>query len=108
MVQHCKTAETLCNILINAQTNGKMQHAPFLSQKPFSMYWKATIIMKQYFIIVPLTILIIMRDVCLLAAGFIMRYKTLEPPKTIARYFDPSLSTMRIKPTGISKVRFKI
>uniref|UniRef100_A0A914XDW6 cardiolipin synthase (CMP-forming) n=1 Tax=Plectus sambesii TaxID=2011161 RepID=A0A914XDW6_9BILA len=51
-----------------------------------------------------LTGLIILRDVCLLAAGFIMRYKTLEPPKTIVRYFDPSISMMRIKPTGISKI----
>lgn len=56
------------------------------------------------FFSVPLTALIVGRDVGLVIAGFVMRYMTLEPPKTLARYFDITAPSVRVKPTGISKV----
>ncbi|XP_060527558.1 probable cardiolipin synthase (CMP-forming) isoform X2 [Cylas formicarius] len=51
-----------------------------------------------------LTGLIIVRDVALVAAGFIIRYQSLPPPKTLSRYFDASLATAQLAPTFISKV----
>lgn len=53
---------------------------------------------------VPLTSLIILRDICLMGAGFYIRYVSLPPPKTITRYFDMSFVTAKLSPTGISKV----
>lgn len=53
---------------------------------------------------VPLTSLIIIRDACLMGAGFYIRYVSLPPPKTLSRYFNMSFVTARLSPTGISKV----
>src|SRR4051812_35786455 len=57
------------------------------------------------FISVSLTLLIIGRDICLIAYTMHKRYETLEPPKTFLRYWDPNRSTVNITPTMISKVR---
>ncbi|KAI9563199.1 hypothetical protein GHT06_010657 [Daphnia sinensis] len=51
----------------------------------------------------PLTILIVARDSLLVASGFYVRYISLEPPRTVGRYFDPSLATAQLAPTNISK-----
>ncbi|XP_015682212.1 cardiolipin synthase (CMP-forming) [Protobothrops mucrosquamatus] len=53
---------------------------------------------------VPLTSMIILRDITLIAAVFYVRYKTLPPPKTLSRYFNPCYVTAQLKPTFISKV----
>ncbi|XP_035676456.1 cardiolipin synthase (CMP-forming)-like [Branchiostoma floridae] len=53
---------------------------------------------------VPLTLLIIGRDIGLILAGFYVRYKTLPPPVTFSRYFDATHATAQLKPTFISKV----
>ncbi|TRY92484.1 hypothetical protein DNTS_028188 [Danionella cerebrum] len=52
----------------------------------------------------PLTALIISRDVALIAAVFYVRYKTVPPPVTLNRFFNPCYTTARLKPTLISKV----
>ena len=54
---------------------------------------------------VSLTSMIILRDVALIAAVFYVRYKTLSPPRTLSRYFNPCYATAQLKPTFISKVR---
>ena len=53
----------------------------------------------------PLSIaaIIIGRDVALVISAFIIRYRTLEPPKTFARYFNPRLPSASVTPTQISK-----
>lgn len=53
---------------------------------------------------VPLTVLIISRDICLVAAGFYIRYLSLPPPRTFLRYFDATLATASVSPTMISKL----
>lgn len=53
---------------------------------------------------VALTGLIITRDVLLVAAGFVIRYKSLPPPRTFVRYFDATHATAQLAPTFISKV----
>ncbi|XP_013922504.1 PREDICTED: cardiolipin synthase (CMP-forming) [Thamnophis sirtalis] len=53
---------------------------------------------------VPLTSMIILRDITLIAAVFYVRYRTLPPPKTLSRYFNPCYVTAQLKPTFISKV----
>jgi len=53
---------------------------------------------------VALTGLIITRDVLLVAAGFVIRYKSLPPPRTFVRYFDATHATAQLAPTLISKV----
>ncbi|XP_069090256.1 cardiolipin synthase (CMP-forming) isoform X2 [Pleurodeles waltl] len=53
---------------------------------------------------VPLTAMIVLRDIVLIAAVFYVRYQTLPPPKTISRYFNPCYATAQLKPTFISKV----
>ncbi|KAM9154710.1 cardiolipin synthase (CMP-forming) [Pangshura tecta] len=53
---------------------------------------------------VPLTALIILRDIVLIAAVFYVRYKTLSPPRTLGRYFNPCYATAQLKPTFISKM----
>lgn len=52
---------------------------------------------------VPLTALILSRDIALIAAGFYIRYKSLPPPRTFVRYFDASYATAKLEPTKISK-----
>ncbi|KAK2706225.1 probable cardiolipin synthase (CMP-forming) isoform X3 [Artemia franciscana] len=51
-----------------------------------------------------LTYLILGRDTLLMAAGFVLRYKSLEPPITLARYFDLGKPSVQLAPTVISKV----
>lgn len=53
---------------------------------------------------VPLTCLVITRDVALVAAASYIRYRSLPPPKTLARYFDPTHATVQLAPTVISKL----
>ncbi|XP_014666878.1 PREDICTED: probable cardiolipin synthase (CMP-forming) [Priapulus caudatus] len=53
---------------------------------------------------VPLTALILARDASLIAGGFYVRYVSLPPPRTIARYFDVRHATAQLQPTLISKV----
>ncbi|XP_043088168.1 cardiolipin synthase (CMP-forming) [Puntigrus tetrazona] len=52
----------------------------------------------------PLTALIISRDVALIAAVFYVRYKTVPPPVTLSKFFNPCYTTARLKPTLISKI----
>ncbi|GAB0094190.1 Probable cardiolipin synthase (CMP-forming) [Sergentomyia squamirostris] len=51
-----------------------------------------------------LTATILFRDVFLIGAGFVIRYKSLPPPKTLSRYFDVTHVTAQLAPTFISKV----
>merc|ERR1719383_218134 len=51
-----------------------------------------------------LTVLIITRDVLLIASGFALRYFSLPPPITLQRYFDISLPSAEVYPTASSKV----
>ncbi|CAL8111634.1 unnamed protein product [Orchesella dallaii] len=53
---------------------------------------------------VPLTVLIVGRDAILIAAGFYIRYQSLDPPKTLSRYFNVTLPTAQLAPSFISKV----
>ncbi|KAK1170703.1 cardiolipin synthase (CMP-forming) isoform X1 [Acipenser oxyrinchus oxyrinchus] len=53
---------------------------------------------------VPLTAMIISRDVALIAAVFYVRYKTVPPPRTLSKFFNPCYATAQLKPTFISKV----
>lgn len=53
---------------------------------------------------VPLALLIVGRDVGLVLGSFYIRYRTLPPPVTLARYFDFSLVSVEVHPTTISKV----
>ncbi|SOV05136.1 related to CRD1 - cardiolipin synthase [Ustilago sp. UG-2017a] len=47
--------------------------------------------------------IILGRDIALIISAFIIRYRTLELPKTLARYFNPSLPSATVTPTQISK-----
>ncbi|KAL1487998.1 hypothetical protein ABEB36_015377 [Hypothenemus hampei] len=51
-----------------------------------------------------LTGLIITRDALLVIAGFVIRYKSLPPPRTFVKYFDATHATAQLEPTFISKV----
>ncbi|VDK56204.1 unnamed protein product [Anisakis simplex] len=51
-----------------------------------------------------LTIIVISRDICLITGGFVKRYRLLVPPITLKRYFDPSVSPVKVAPTMVSKV----
>ncbi|EJD07714.1 uncharacterized protein FOMMEDRAFT_130829 [Fomitiporia mediterranea MF3/22] len=53
---------------------------------------------------VPLACIILGRDVLLSLAAFYIRYKTLPSPKTFQRYWDFSIPSAEVHPTGISKV----
>uniref|UniRef100_A0A336MPK4 cardiolipin synthase (CMP-forming) n=1 Tax=Culicoides sonorensis TaxID=179676 RepID=A0A336MPK4_CULSO len=55
-----------------------------------------------------LTGLIVSRDVLLILIGFVIRYKSLPPPRTLSRYFDVTLVTAQLAPTFISKVNTAI
>ncbi|XP_041728875.1 uncharacterized protein LOC121559872 isoform X4 [Coregonus clupeaformis] len=56
----------------------------------------------------PLTALVIARDVGLIAAVFYVRYKTVPPPVTLNKFFNPCYTTAQLKPTTISKVNTAI
>lgn len=51
-----------------------------------------------------LTFMILFRDVFLIGAGFVIRFKSLPPPRTLTRYFDATHATAQLAPTFISKV----
>ncbi|KAL0118183.1 hypothetical protein PUN28_009091 [Cardiocondyla obscurior] len=53
---------------------------------------------------VPLTCLVVSRDVVLVTAASYIRYRSLPPPKTLARYFDPTHATVQLAPTLTSKL----
>uniref|UniRef100_A0ABM5GNF3 cardiolipin synthase (CMP-forming) n=1 Tax=Pogona vitticeps TaxID=103695 RepID=A0ABM5GNF3_9SAUR len=53
---------------------------------------------------VPLTSIVILRDAALIAVAFYVRYKTLPPPRTLSKYFNPCYAPAQLKPTFISKV----
>ncbi|XP_069810792.1 cardiolipin synthase (CMP-forming) [Dendropsophus ebraccatus] len=53
---------------------------------------------------VPLTVGIILRDLALIGAVFYVRYRTLPPPRTLGRYFNPCYATAQLEPTFISKM----
>ncbi|KAJ8290548.1 hypothetical protein GJAV_G00014350 [Gymnothorax javanicus] len=55
-----------------------------------------------------LTALVISRDVALIAAVFYVRYKTVPPPITLSKFFNPCYATAQLKPTLISKVNTAI
>lgn len=52
----------------------------------------------------PLAVLILGRDVLLGLVALYYRYISLPAPKTLARYWDFSLPSAEVRPTGISKV----
>ncbi|CBF71031.1 hypothetical protein AN6580.2 [Aspergillus nidulans FGSC A4] len=54
--------------------------------------------------VVWLAVIILGRDVGLAISAFYYRWISLPPPKTMARYWDFSLPSAEVKPTGISKV----
>lgn len=62
----------------------------------------------QELIPLSLTLLIVARDAALVAAGFVIRYISLPPPKTLSRYFDVTHATAQLAPTFISKVNTAI
>lgn len=53
---------------------------------------------------IPLTCLVIARDIVLIIAASYIRYRTLSPPKTLTRYFDPTHATVQLAPTLTSKL----
>jgi len=53
---------------------------------------------------VPLAVIILGRDVLLSLTAFYYRYISLPPPKTFERYWDFSIPSASVHPTGISKV----
>ncbi|KAA0191304.1 hypothetical protein HAZT_HAZT011523 [Hyalella azteca] len=53
---------------------------------------------------IPLTGLIIYRDVVIIAAASYVRYRSLPAPRTLMRYFDATHATVQLSPTLISKV----
>uniref|UniRef100_A0A8D0HH03 cardiolipin synthase (CMP-forming) n=1 Tax=Sphenodon punctatus TaxID=8508 RepID=A0A8D0HH03_SPHPU len=57
---------------------------------------------------VSLTSMIVLRDIVLIVAVFYVRYKTLSPPRTLLRYFNPCYATAQLKPTFISKMNTAI
>uniref|UniRef100_A0A3Q1K238 Cardiolipin synthase (CMP-forming) n=1 Tax=Anabas testudineus TaxID=64144 RepID=A0A3Q1K238_ANATE len=56
----------------------------------------------------PLTALVILRDIGLIAAVFWVRYKTVPPPVTFSKFFNPCYTTAQLKPTLFSKVNTAI
>ncbi|CAG4986593.1 unnamed protein product [Colias eurytheme] len=62
----------------------------------------------QNLIPLSLTLLIVGRDAALVAAGFVIRYISLPPPRTLSRYFDVTHATAQLAPTFISKVNTAI
>ncbi|KAF5373340.1 hypothetical protein D9615_007387 [Tricholomella constricta] len=53
---------------------------------------------------VPVAVIILGRDVLLSLSAFYIRYTSLPEPKTFSRYWDFSLPSAEIRPTGISKI----
>lgn len=82
----------------------------FLDPLADKMLMGALVISLTYVELMPiwLTSVILFRDVFLIAAGFVIRYMSLPPPKTLTRYFDASHATVQLAPTFISKVNTAI
>nr|XP_057915057.1 cardiolipin synthase (CMP-forming) [Doryrhamphus excisus] len=55
-----------------------------------------------------LTALVVFRDIGLIAAVFWVRYKTVPPPVTLSKFFNPCYTTAQLKPTLFSKVNTAI
>ncbi|KAI6220993.1 SKP-1 protein [Aphelenchoides fujianensis] len=51
-----------------------------------------------------LTAVVFARDFLLLGGAFRHRFRTLQPPRTFRRYFNPSVSSIEIRPTLASKL----
>ncbi|XP_077351880.1 cardiolipin synthase (CMP-forming) [Festucalex cinctus] len=56
----------------------------------------------------PLTALVVFRDIGLIAAVFWVRYKTVPPPVTLSKFFNPCYTTAQLKPTLFSKMNTAI
>ncbi|CAB3401608.1 unnamed protein product [Caenorhabditis bovis] len=52
----------------------------------------------------PLTVVVLLRDVLLIVGGFYKRYQTMEPPYSLNRFFNPQVSSMQVVPTAMSKI----
>jgi len=55
-----------------------------------------------------LTVLIFTRDLILLSCGFYIRYLSIPSPRTLNKFFNPSLATVQISPTFLSKLNTAI
>lgn len=55
-----------------------------------------------------LAVIILGRDVALGIAAIYYRWISLPPPKTFSRYWDFSLPSAEVRPTGISKVHLTL
>jgi cardiolipin synthase len=55
-------------------------------------------------ILVPLSVVILGRDLGLLLSGFFVRYHSLPPPVTLSKYFDISFPSTEVKPSAVSKI----
>ena len=55
-----------------------------------------------------LTSLIFARDLILLGCGSYIRYLSIPTPRTFSKFFDPSLATVQISPTFLSKLNTAI
>ncbi|VDN56144.1 unnamed protein product [Dracunculus medinensis] len=51
-----------------------------------------------------LTIIVLLRDILLISGGLVKRYQMIESPVTFRKFFDPSVSPLRVAPTLISKL----
>ena len=51
----------------------------------------------------PVAAVVLARDVALVISAFVIRYRTLQEPKTWSRYFNPRLPSATVTPTQISK-----
>ncbi|KAG0301206.1 hypothetical protein BGZ98_008543, partial [Dissophora globulifera] len=58
----------------------------------------------QNLIPLPIAVIILGRDAGLILSSFYYRYISLPEPKTFARYWDFSIPSAEVHPTGISKV----
>lgn len=82
----------------------------FLDPMADKLLMGALVISLTYVDLLPLwlTGIVVFRDVFLIGAGFVIRYISLPPPKTFARYFDVTHATAQLAPTFISKVNTAI
>ncbi|KAF7636984.1 hypothetical protein Mgra_00003563 [Meloidogyne graminicola] len=49
------------------------------------------------------TVIALLRDFMLVTGGLILRFRMLDPPITFTRFFDPTISSIQIRPSKISK-----
>lgn len=62
------------------------------------------LIQQLFSFLVLLTALIVTRDVILVSAGLIIRYKSLPEPRTVGKFFDVTMATADLSPTFLSKL----